>query len=121
MQSQNLLNSSIPNTLEEAVEVLFSCLEQSDIDYVKQNSDDGMHFGIGMWIRNHWGLWTGGPLAQYFNSLKIGHADDMSGLILTALVRKIKKEEFVLEYHVNYYIKYWNDKNIDSLTQKPLN
>src|SRR6476646_9910862 len=42
------------------------------------------HFGLGLWIRNNWGLWKGSRLSKYFNSLGIYHPDDMSGIILSS-------------------------------------
>jgi hypothetical protein len=40
------------------------------------------HHGLGMWIRNNWGLWAQGPLAQYFLERGSNHPDDMSHTIL---------------------------------------
>jgi hypothetical protein len=40
------------------------------------------HFGIGMWMRNNWGLWAGSRLAKYLDSLGIHHPDGMSSFIL---------------------------------------
>ncbi len=40
------------------------------------------HMGLGMWIRNNWGLWGGSRLQKYFTDKKINHPDDMSSVIL---------------------------------------
>jgi hypothetical protein len=40
------------------------------------------HLGLGMSLRNQWGLWGGSRLRQYFISHNISHPDNMSGLIL---------------------------------------
>ena len=40
------------------------------------------HMGLGMWIRNNWGLWGGSRLQKYFSERGITHPDDMSGLLL---------------------------------------
>jgi hypothetical protein len=42
------------------------------------------HFGMGMWIRNNWGLWAGGPLRAFFVAREVTHPDTMSGLVLDA-------------------------------------
>jgi len=42
------------------------------------------HIGIGMWIRNNWGLWQGGALHDFFTGQNIKHPDDMSVLLLNA-------------------------------------
>ena len=38
--------------------------------------------GLGMWIRNNWGLRSGSRLQKYFRDRKIVHPDNMSGIIL---------------------------------------
>lgn len=40
------------------------------------------HMGLGMWIRNNWGLWGGSRLQKYFTDRKINHPDDMSSVVL---------------------------------------
>ena len=43
------------------------------------------HFGLGIWMRNNWGLWSeGSPLKQYFDCQEIHDADDASRAILAA-------------------------------------
>jgi hypothetical protein len=42
------------------------------------------HMSVGMWIRNNWGLWRGGPLRAFFTDRQISHPDGMSVLILDA-------------------------------------
>lgn len=51
------------------------------------------HFGLGMWMRNNWGLWKGGELAKHFNSIGIYHPDDMSGIILTSYYRHLNGQD----------------------------
>ncbi len=40
------------------------------------------HMGLGMWMRNNWGLWGGSRLQKYFTDKGIGHPDDMSSVVL---------------------------------------
>ena len=40
------------------------------------------HHGLGMWLRNNWGLWGGSRLQKYFTDKGVTHPDDMSGIIL---------------------------------------
>ena len=43
------------------------------------------HFGLGMWMRNNWGLWSAwSRLKQYFDSLGVYEADSASSLILAS-------------------------------------
>jgi len=40
------------------------------------------HHGLGMRLRNSWGLWGGSRLQKYFLDRKVNHPDEMSALIL---------------------------------------
>lgn len=40
------------------------------------------HFGLGMWMRNNWGLWGGSRLQKYFTDRGTAHPDDMSSVVL---------------------------------------
>jgi hypothetical protein len=40
------------------------------------------HHGLGMWMRNNWGLWSGSRLQKYFVDKGINHPDEMSSVIL---------------------------------------
>ena len=40
------------------------------------------HRGLGMWMRNNWGLWGSSRLSKYFNDKGVFHPEDMSGIIL---------------------------------------
>jgi len=77
----------IPKNLEECFIQLDKILKKIDKkEMVELKNSFGMykyHLGIGMWIRNNWGLWGGSRLEQYFKSNGVQHPDDMSGIILT--------------------------------------
>jgi hypothetical protein len=78
-----------------------------------------LHFTVGMGIRNEWGLWDQtAPLNRWFReNLKLGHADDMSGIILTSLGRRLRGEPLNLEEQVKIYQKHWHQQGINPLTQ----
>lgn len=42
------------------------------------------HFSLGMYVRNEYGLWAGGPLQDVFLARGVRHPDDMSDLLLEA-------------------------------------
>ena len=65
------------------------------------------HFGIGLWMRNNWGLWGGSRLSKYFNTLGIFHPDDMSGTILTSYHRHLLGQDIKLEEQIEFYKNYW--------------
>ena len=76
-----------PQDIQQAV----ACLDahwpaQTKTEFAALAADDLIvtHFGIGMWIRNNWGLWQGGALRDFFTRQNIYHPDTMSGLVLNA-------------------------------------
>ena len=73
------------------------------------------HRGWGMGLRNSLGLWGDSELAQAFNQIGIYHADDMSGILMYSVWRRIHNEELNIEERVAYYQAYWeeNKKLID--------
>lgn len=77
---------SAPKTLVEAHEQLEKLLpkeELAKIDVMKTQDEMIIyHFDLGMSIRNAWGLWGGGPLAQQMKKLGFNHPDGMSSAIL---------------------------------------
>jgi len=69
------------------------------------------HNGFGRWIRNEWGLWSEGKLKNWFLSMGIKHADDMSSIILTSYHRVRNNKEVNLEEQFDHYIEYWLTDN----------
>lgn len=108
--TKNELNYK-PVNLDEAVDQLMLIHQDSTKQKILEMSEDEFvarsHFGLGMWMRNNWGLWKGKELANYFNSIGIFHADDMSGIILTSFYRELNGEEWRVAEEVQGYQKYW--------------
>lgn len=100
-----------PKTLEEAhqrLEKLFPKDELAKIDAMKSESEMiEYHFGLGMGMRNEWGLWGGGPLAQHMNKLGFHHPDDMSGVILETFWCKRHNKDFRLKERAAFNEAYW--------------
>lgn len=101
-----------PKTLEEAhqrLEQLLPKKELAKIDAMKSENDMiQYHFGLGMGIRNSWGLWGGGgALAQHMKKLGFHHPDDMSGVILETFWCKRHKQDFRLKERAAYFDAYW--------------
>lgn len=90
----------IPTDVEDAHKELEKIL--SDTVKVQLKNGEPSHFGLGMWMRNNWGLWAGGRLKCYFAERELYHPDHISSFIIST-----------------YEIKL-NDKsvNIDSLIQE---
>lgn len=78
--------SYIPRDLEEAVLALDKLIsEEEKYELCKMGEDEFLaatHLGIGMYLRNEWGLWKNSELRKYFRRRGIFHPDDMSGEIL---------------------------------------
>ena len=78
----------IPVDIYDAIQELEKMLHPALIEDIK-NCDHEIHligkhhFGLGMWIRNNWGLWHGSHLVQYLNNIgHYGSADNASSFIL---------------------------------------
>lgn len=76
----------IPRNLEESFHVLDTLLTAKDIQLIRslpeRDAMSAFHFGLGMWLRNNWGLWGGSRLQQYFLQRGVEHPDNMSGTLL---------------------------------------
>jgi hypothetical protein len=73
----------------------------------------GVHWGIGMWLRNNWGLWSGSRLQCYFGKRELYHPDHISGFIISTYQMRLKNEVFnqdsLLKEH-SQKEKAWFDK-----------
>lgn len=76
----------IPKGINDCFVTLDSLLSQSDIDAIKAlpNREETIsyHLGLGLWIRNIWGLRGGSRLHMYFIDRDIRDPDSMSSIIL---------------------------------------
>ena len=76
----------IPKNIEECFLELNKTLKPETIESIKnlKSRDETInyHFGLGLWIRNNWGLWGGSRLQAYLTNKGLNHPDDMSGHIL---------------------------------------
>jgi len=105
-------------TLEDCLSNLIARMPQSELDWFRDLPEDEAlaqtHMGLGQLLRNEWGLWTGSKLTEYFNSLEVQHPDDMSGIILTSLHRRLKGEPLRVEEQIQFYKKYWESVERES-------
>lgn len=100
-----------PLTLDDAVrhlqKIQSDSLKQRILAQTEEEFTAQVHFGLGLWMRNQWGLWRGGPLAKYFRQLGVYHPDDMSGIILTTYYRTLHQQDWQLAQQVQHYQAYW--------------
>jgi len=107
----------IPKNLNDAHRELEKMLKPEDIKKMKSGTERDMsmyHLGLGMWLRNNWGLWKGGRLAEYFNKKGIHHPDDMSGIILRTFWCKLHNKPFRLQERIKFFQAFWKS------AQKPI-
>lgn len=83
----------IPKDLEDCMQQLDSMLSAEDKAYIQKEGAAAVHFSLGMWMRNNWGLWGGSRLQTYFLDNGLQHPDDMSGVILDCYVKHLRGEE----------------------------
>jgi hypothetical protein len=109
--------SPVPKTLEEAIDRIVKGLDEDGRRILSDpDGPSRCHFGLGMTLRNQWGLWGGGKLRDDIRDrFGIGHADDMSSLILDGVHCKLVGKEFDSKWLANKNIQFWKDQNIDPL------
>lgn len=93
-------DAAIPTTMEEAFTALDAMLSDEDKEQIRSDRECEMirlHFGLGMWMRNNWGLWQGSALADLLTEEGIHHPDDMSGVILDSYWRYLNDLPIELE------------------------
>lgn len=86
-------SSYIPKNLKDCIRVLDSILpDTTKAQYAAIDESafsSASHFGMGLTIRNTWGLWRGSRLSEYFVKKGVHHPDDMSGIILRCYHRHL--------------------------------
>ena len=87
-----------PTTIDEAVSVVIAMLpdeDRSSIAAMPESELMGMHFGLGMWIRNNLGLWQDhGALMQSVRNHNPGaQPDDVSTMIIENVWKRLRDME----------------------------
>ncbi len=101
---------NIPKNLKECfIRLKEIFLEEGTLEqFIQCYRKGAYHAGIGMWMRNNWGLWNKNTkLWKYFDKLGIFHADDMSGIIMDTFWCHLKNQPIKLHEHVQFYKNYW--------------
>lgn len=107
-----------PNTLNETFPMLLEMFDDTSL-YNFMNTPEKLattklHMGLGMWMRNNWGLWGNSELKRYFNNIGVFHPDDMSAIILTSFHSLLNKKDIALDKQVEYYKSFWAGIEEDS-------
>jgi hypothetical protein len=108
--------NGVPETFEEAVQEISDELNESELP-TEQANVAFYHHGYGTALRNEWGLWTDSVLAKHMKQrFGIGHADDMSGLIMGKAFADYRGEEFDIDAEIQRYKEHWKRLKVDPLT-----
>jgi len=102
--------------MDEAIDLLHSLMEPDDIAYILSTpQESSVHMSFGMWLRNHWNLWQETPITKDFKKkFKLfGHADDISGMIMTGLWAKVHGIPVDLQEVAKRYKKHWKKLGVN--------
>ena len=112
----------IPADLDACFKELIAMLAPELVEKMRAGTEDDMiqhHFGLGLWMRNNWGLWGGSHLAKWFNARGIEHPDDMSGIILDSFWRYLNKKPVQLDEQIQGYKEFWEKQKADEQEDAP--
>lgn len=129
----------IPSTYEDAKWQIIKGLTKEELEFIRSQPTAAichMPFMIaqppdtwnisGMAIRNAWNLWGAQedrPTAlreEFISRFKLGHADDMSGMLLDEAWADVKSEPFSREEQILRYHNHWLRMGIDPVTQEEI-
>jgi hypothetical protein len=113
------LRETFPFTHEQAVATLYEAdWSQREKETLLNAGVNTLHNGIGNSLRTAWGLKDPTyPLSKHYRKrFGLGHADDMSQLILRNFVALMRGESFSMECEVSWLKKHWLDQGVNPLT-----
>jgi hypothetical protein len=87
------MGNDFPTTVDGAVRLLLGLVEESEqIKIAAMDGDDidTLHFGLGMWIRNHMGFYAGN--AQLLKDTGESEPDDASMVIIRAFRDRLRAD-----------------------------
>ncbi len=100
----------VPKHLDDCMVELSRMLQPGFLEEIKSGSEADMilhHFGLGLWIRNNWGLWSESRLNKYFVELGVTHPDSMSGIILDSFWRHLNNQPLNLDEQIAHSHAAW--------------
>jgi hypothetical protein len=104
-QSADTIDVRLPRTVSDAHERLVKLLPDSVLRRMRSGTEEDMvqyHFGLGMWMRNNWGLWTrNSGLYKFFDSAGVHQPDDMSGIILSTFWCRLNNHDQEIQRRID--------------------
>ena len=88
-----MADEDLPTTVEAAVRILRNMIpdkEQTEIAAMPEDDLVSLHLGLGLWIRNSFGLWKEG--SKLLAATGEPDPDDASLVIIRALWRSVRGE-----------------------------
>jgi hypothetical protein len=88
-----MTQKQFPATIDEAVGVVIATLSDDDKAQIAATSESDLirlHFGLGTWIPNNLGLWSGN--GQLLESAGTLNPDDASLIIIEAVWRRLRED-----------------------------
>ncbi len=85
------MSDDFPTTIEAAVRILEDMIpkdQQAAIAAVPETELIQLHFGLGQWIRNQFGLWNENP--ELLKATGKPHPDDASTVIIRAFWQRLR-------------------------------
>lgn len=94
---ERINNIYIPKNLHECLIELDKTLNFESKKQLKEATETwqfNSHMGgLGMWIRNNWGINGGSRLLVYFNNRNVSNRDNISGIIIEQYINWLKGDE----------------------------
>lgn len=87
------MGNDFPTTVDGAVRLLMSMVEESEQTKIAAMDTDDiytLHFGLGVWVRNHMGLYAGN--AQLLQDSGKTEPDDASMVIMCAFRDRLRSD-----------------------------
>jgi len=105
------ISDEIPTDFDSAVKMLVADVSPEEKEFIQKNEPAMVHHSTGRQLRNGWKLWNQKTslMQDVLKKFGVCHADDASGLLLTALFSTIKGEdvEKTLREEVDSYLVHW--------------
>lgn len=113
----------VPATHDEAVQLVLDSLTNDDVeamcapDFVIVD----VHHSIGRHLRNSWSLWEReSVLVQHYRTVhRIGHADDISSLILSEVWARVRAVPFDRAACIATFHVHWKARGLNELGETP--
>ncbi len=96
-QQEYLNKHYIPVDEQDAFDVLQEISSEKGLAKFKKTPEDSirgrLHFGLGMWMMQNWGLYSGSRLSYYLNGKGISSSDDMAEYLIITFHRHLNGSE----------------------------